>query len=64
MKEQSEVTKLSDPTMVIYPKENDMLLWYAFLFGPEDSPFKDGIFKVNKIQYLQSSGLVYPQPTL
>ena len=47
MKEQSEVVKLQDPTMVIYPKENDILLWYAFLHGPEDSPFKLGIFKVD-----------------
>lgn len=37
---------MNDPTMIIYPKENDILLWHAFLFGPEDSPFKDGIFKV------------------
>jgi ubiquitin-protein ligase len=46
MKEQSETSKLTDPTMVIYPKESDILLWFAFLFGPEDSPYQDGIFKV------------------
>jgi ubiquitin-protein ligase len=37
--------------MVIFPKENDILLWYAFLFGPEESPFKDGIFKVCIVPY-------------
>lgn len=32
--------------MIIFPKENDILLWIAYIFGPEDSPYKDGIFKV------------------
>lgn len=46
MKEQIQTSKMNDPTMIIYPKESDILLWHAFLFGPEDSPFKNGIFKV------------------
>ena len=37
---------MNDPTMIIYPTESDILLWHAFLFGPDDSPFKNGIFKV------------------
>ena len=39
--------------MIIFPKENDILLWYCYLFGPEDSPFNEGIFKVND-KYLNS----------
>jgi ubiquitin-protein ligase len=46
MKEIQEVNRYRDPTMVVYAKENDILLWFAFLHGPEDTPYRDGIFKV------------------
>ena len=39
IKELNESSKLIDKTMVVFAKENDILLWYAYLFGPEDSPF-------------------------
>ena len=32
--------------MIIFPKENDLLQWFSYLQGPEDSPFGKGIFKV------------------
>lgn len=39
IKELNESSKLVDKTMVVYAKDTDILLWYAYLFGPEDSPF-------------------------
>lgn len=46
MKESGEAAKYKDPTMLLMPKENDILLWTAYLFGPDDSPYRKGIFKV------------------
>ena len=28
------------------PCENDIMLWYAVIFGPEDTPFEDGTFEL------------------
>lgn len=46
MKESTDLSKSTDSNIVIFPNENDLLIWYAYLFGPDDSPFRDGIFKV------------------
>jgi ubiquitin-protein ligase len=46
MKELNDLKKLNDPTMTIFANENDILIWYAYLFGPEDTPYSEGIFKV------------------
>eukprot|EP00053_Salpingoeca_punica_P007033 m.65115 g.65115 ORF g.65115 m.65115 type:complete len:166 (-) comp13968_c0_seq2:615-1112(-) len=28
------------------PTDNNIMLWHAVIFGPEDTPFEDGIFKL------------------
>ena len=32
--------------MIIQVNESDILIWNVYLFGPEDTPFENGIFKV------------------
>ncbi|CAK65324.1 unnamed protein product (macronuclear) [Paramecium tetraurelia] len=46
MKEQNDLQKLNDPTMIIQINETDILIWHVYLHGPQDSPFEDGIFKI------------------
>lgn len=46
MKEQHEAMNLQDPNIYLFNHESDLLVWFAYLCGPEDSPFRDGIFKV------------------
>jgi ubiquitin-conjugating enzyme E2 A len=29
------------------PTENNILLWHAVIFGPEDTPFEDGMRRVS-----------------
>ena len=31
--------------MSIAPVEDDIMTWIGFIFGPEATPFEDGIFK-------------------
>ena len=46
LKEASEAAKLKDNSFYLYMNKDILYDWYCFLLGPEDSPFKDGIFKI------------------
>ena len=28
------------------PDENDIMLWYAIILGPDDTPWEGGVFKL------------------
>ena len=51
MKEQNDLRELKDPNMIIFINESDILIWYAYLFGPEGTPYSNGVFKVIKFIY-------------
>lgn len=46
IKEASEAAKLRDPNIILIADEKNLYNWTAFLLGPEDSPFSEGIFEV------------------
>ena len=46
VKEASEAIKMRDNTFVLIFDEHDLFNWNAFLFGPDDSPYSQGIFEV------------------
>ena len=61
IKEQAESKKQKEKNIVLTTTpENIFSTWTAFLFGPEDSPYKDGIFEV-KITIPQNYPMVPPK---
>jgi ubiquitin-protein ligase len=44
-KEALEAQKFKEKTFLL-TFQDDMLQWTAYLFGPEDSPYSEGIFEV------------------
>jgi peroxin-4 len=46
-KEARETVKLKDKNFVLTFDETNILNWTAYIFGPADSPYKDGIFEVS-----------------
>lgn len=49
---------LEDPldSIMAVPSKEDIMDWRAIIFGPEDTPFEDGVFEL-KIQFTE----LYPQ---
>ena len=64
MKEQQEASKYKDPSILIWAEDNDILLWFAYLLELDDTPYREGVFKVkiNKYHIIQIR-IVYQQPT-
>lgn len=46
MKELAEAKKFKESNILLSTRNEDLYTWKAFLFGPEASPYKDGIFEV------------------
>ncbi len=46
-KEAKDTVKLKDKNFVLTFDETNIFNWTAYLFGPADSPYKDGIFEVS-----------------
>ena len=42
------------------PSEEDIMIWNAVIFGPQNTPFEDGIFKVT-IQFCNEYPYIPPQ---
>eukprot|EP01017_Pseudomicrothorax_dubius_P038835 TRINITY_DN587_c0_g1_i1.p1 TRINITY_DN587_c0_g1~~TRINITY_DN587_c0_g1_i1.p1 ORF type:complete len:160 (-),score=26.21 TRINITY_DN587_c0_g1_i1:212-691(-) len=62
IKELAEATKYRDKNMLIATKGESLTEWKLFLHGPDDSPFKDGIFEVRVIidqNYPMSAPKIY-----
>lgn len=45
--EYKNTQEISELNIVRYPKDDNMYLWYAFIYGPNDTPYENGIFKLN-----------------
>ncbi len=46
MKELAEAKKFKESNILLTTRNEDLYTWKAFLFGPDSSPYKDGIFEV------------------
>ena len=46
MKEAAEVAKHRDPHFILMFDETDILRWRAYVQGPDDTPYSEGIFEV------------------
>jgi peroxin-4 len=46
LKEANEAAKMRDPNLILVFDDKDLFNWTAFLFGPDDSPYSDGIFEL------------------
>lgn len=47
IKEHNESKKNNDPNIILHTTPDEMFkTWTGFLFGPEESPYKDGIFEI------------------
>lgn len=45
-KELQELKKNPEEDMVLYPEEDTIMRWKAFIRGPKDTPFEDGVFEL------------------
>ena len=46
VKEMAEAKKYTESNILLAAKGEDLFVWTAYLFGPEGSPFQDGIFEL------------------
>jgi peroxin-4 len=46
IKELNEAKKFKEANILLTAKIEDCYCWRGYLFGPDDSPYKDGIFEV------------------
>jgi ubiquitin-protein ligase len=37
----------STPLFYLFPEGESLMNWKAFLIGPQDSPYEDGVFQIN-----------------
>jgi len=46
VKELAEAKKFKEPNILLCNLNDDVYTWKGYLFGPNDSPFKEGIFEI------------------
>lgn len=59
LKEASEAKKLKDSSFYLFMDKEKIHNWTGYLYGPEDSPFNGGIFKIRIHLGLFNSNLYY-----
>ena len=60
VKEVAEAKKFKEANILLTPHGDDYYTWTGYLFGPENSPFKDGIFEI-KINLPQNYPMSAPK---
>jgi len=46
IKELAEAKKFKEPNILLMNLNDDVFTWKGYLFGPDNSPYKDGIFQI------------------
>lgn len=46
MKDLNRIEKEADDSIMASPNENDLYNWEAIIFGPENTPWEGGVFKL------------------
>jgi len=46
VKELAEAKKFKEPNILLTNLNDDVFIWKGYLFGPDNSPYKDGIFEI------------------
>lgn len=47
LKEAQEASKLNDKSIFLFMNDTSIASWKAYMIGPDDSPYKDGIFELS-----------------
>ena len=45
--ERKNVDELAQLNIIAYPNDDNMYIWIAYIHGPKDTPYENGIFKLN-----------------
>ena len=45
--EYKNIEELKQLNIIAYPKDDNMYSWYAYIYGPKDTPYYNGVFKLN-----------------
>lgn len=43
----NNIEELNKLNIIAYPKDDNMYIWHAYIYGPNDTPYSNGIFKLN-----------------
>ena len=62
VKELAEAKKFKESNIILCNQNDDVFTWKGYLFGPNDSPYKDSIFEI-RLNLLDTYPMVPPKIT-